>query len=297
MKTIYIHPKATPCSVETHFLHLKKFVPLTLDNILKNFKIVSSPEHSDYIFLGQIIENKIIPDEFIEICKNNPKKVIVDLEGDFGSSLFNSCFKNVITCAGGPDKSWGLTNCFVRPQLSKVLLELHCNNYQTLPVDSKALNFYFQGQVNVPNRIILLKALQQLNLNNIKVSVNNSWGGNLSIQDSEYCNMMNSNLLSLCPKGVGGSSIRFYESCFFGSVPILIGNDEVMSEHTYDTSFIFRIPDYNDISCVKHELDKINKTDAEQLRNRGKRARQYYDDVVKPHLDDPMSTFLRWLER
>lgn len=106
---------------------------------------------------------------------------------------------------------------------------------------------------------------------------------------------MNDNLLSLCPKGVGGSSIRLYESCYFGCVPIILGSDKIMAEDEYDTSFAFKLEDYNNKTEIKKLIDEINNTEPKYLIEKGIKARRYYDDIVKPFLENPWEKFEYWL--
>lgn len=295
MKKLFIHPKALPYSVETDFLQYKKFVPLTRDNLEKNFSITNSLEDCDYIFLGQITENMRMPEEFVNICEKYSRKVIVDIEGDFGSNLFHPCFKKVITCAGGPDKKWQLKNCFVRPHLSRVLIELYEKGYSVTSPDKKQFNFVFQGQINVLNRIKMVESILELEIKNYRLKIQKSWGANKTIQESDYCSNLNDNLLSLCPRGVGGSSIRLYESCFFGCVPIILGTDQMMAEDTYDTSFAFKLEDYENKESIKQFIKKINDTPRENLINMGMRARKYYNEVVSTYLKNPFEQFQNWI--
>jgi len=292
---IYIHPKSKLCSQEVEFPAYERYVPLTRKNIFNNFVITNNIEDCDYIFLGQICENQNIPQEFIELCNKYKTKVIVDIEGDFGSNLFHPCFRQVTTCAGGPDKRWGLQKCFVRPHLSKVLLELFEINYPIKNPDQKKINFFFQGQVNVINRVRMLESFIESETKNCVFNLQQSWGANKSIKDSNYCQTMNDNLLSLCPRGVGGSSIRLYESCYFGCVPIVLGCDKLMAEDHYDTSFAFRLDDYLNKEKIKNLIKEINDTDKSILIERGFRARKYYDDIIREYLTDPFKQFNNWI--
>jgi len=294
---LYIHPKSKLCSQELEFSLYEKYVPLTRINILKHINRTTNIEDSDYIFLGQICEGQQISQEFVDLCNKYKRKVIVDIEGDFGSSLFHSCFKQVTTCAGGPDKTWGLENCFVRPHLSKVLIELYEQEYSSKHTSEKSINFFFQGQVNVLNRVKMIESFVESKIENIVFKLQPTWGANKSVKDSDYCQTMSDNLLSLCPRGVGGSSIRLYESCYFGCVPIVLGCDRMMAEDYYDTSFAFKLEDYNNKNEILKLIKIINQTDKQSLIERGLKAKKYYNDIVKPYLTDPMSEFINWLQR
>lgn len=292
---LYIHPESKLCSQESYFKDYEKYVPLTRAGISSIFTVTSSIQDCDYIFLGQICEGQEIPQEFIDLCNKYKRKVIVDIEGDFGSSLFHSCFKQVTTCAGGPDKNWGLENCFVRPHLSKVLIELYKSGYPLKHSSEKNKNFFFQGQINVLNRVKMIESFIESKIENIIFKVQPIWGANKSIKDSDYCQTMNDNLLSLCPRGVGGSSIRLYESCYFGCVPIILGSDRMMAEDEYDTSFAFKLQDYNNKTEILKLIKIINETDHQCLISKGIKARKYYDDIIKPYLDSPSNEFLKWV--
>lgn len=292
----YIHPKAKLCSQELEFTDYEKYVPLTRKNISRNVSIVNSIQDCDYIFLGQVCEGQSISQEFIDICNTYKTKAIVDIEGDFGSSLFHPCFKQVTTCAGGPDKRWGLESCFVRPHLSKVLIELFESKLPVKSSSEKKLNFFFQGQINVLNRVLMIESFMESRIENVVFKLQPTWGANKSIKDSDYCQTMNDNLLSLCPRGVGGSSIRLYESCYFGCVPIVLGSDKMMAEDEYDTSFAFKLEDYNNKSEIKKLIEQINNTEPKYLIEKGIKAKKYYNDVVAPYFNNPASQFVSWIQ-
>lgn len=292
---VFIHPEAKLCSQESEFSYAKPYTPLTRDKIQNNFIIVDTADKADFIFIGQVNEHYTLPKSIKDICLANPEKIIVDIEGDFGQSLFDPCLKNTITCAGGPDRSWGLSKCFVRPQLSKVFIELYLNSPKiTLPYQKKVA-FFFQGQINVHNRVVMLQCLQNINYPK-SVFVTGGWSGNKNIKDSDYCYNMDHNLISICPKGVGGSSIRFYESCYFGCVIVLLGNDCLLGEDHYDMSFIQRTSDYNNPVEVTKLLEGITKKSKEELYDLGSKSRRYYQEVVKPYLNDPMKSFKDWMK-
>ena len=87
-------------------------------------------------------------------------------------------------------------------------------------------------------------------------------------------------------------SVRFYESCYFGCVPIIIGFDTILGDPWYDTSFAFRIDPTRSPEQIMEELYSISKEPINLLRDRGLRARAYYDEVVFPYLEDPTKYFL-----
>jgi len=293
---LYIHPQSKFCSQELYFQEYEKYVPLTRKSIPSIFNIVNNIEDCDYIFLGQICEGRSISQEFVDICNKHKRKVIVDIEGDFGSSLFHPCFRQVTTCAGGPDKRWGLESCFVRPHLSKVLIELFESKFPVKNTSEKKLNFFFQGQINVLNRVLMIESFMESRISNVVFNLQPTWGANKSIRDSDYCQTMNDNLLSLCPRGVGGSSIRLYESCYFGCVPIVLGSDKMMAEDEYDTSFAFKLENYNNKFEIIKLIKTINESEKQSLIEIGVKARKYYNEVVAPYLASPTKQFVNWIQ-
>lgn len=73
------------------------------------------------------------------------------------------------------------------------------------------------------------------------------------INKHEYINLLNRSRFSLCPGGVGPSSIRFYESLKSGSIPILLS----------DTMLLPKIKDLDWSSCII----KIPESDYKDLRD------------------------------
>lgn len=82
--------------------------------------------------------------------------------------------------------------------------------------------------------------------------------------------------ISLCPRGYGGSSFRFFESMQLGVVPFLIGD--------IDTRPFKKFIDWNEISffsnstsCLTQMINSLNKED---LLKMGKKAQIFYKEQL-----------------
>jgi hypothetical protein len=92
-------------------------------------------------------------------------------------------------------------------------------------------------------------------------------------------------------------TIRFYETCFFGRVPVVISEMAFMGDDDTDTSFIFKIPtDISEEEMAK-ELLKISQTPITELIERGKCARNYFLNVVSKYFEDPTLYFINWMKK
>lgn len=70
----------------------------------------------------------------------------------------------------------------------------------------------------------------------------------------------------------------------------------LVGEDTHDVDFCFRI--IGDISPedMANELVKVYNTDIDELKERGKAAREYFDTVIRKYFEDPTLYFINWLE-
>jgi len=91
-----------------------------------------------------------------------------------------------------------------------------------------------------------------------------------------FVNMMLESYISLCPRGYGGASYRFYEAMDLGTVPFLIGD----IDHRPFKNDI----NWNEISFYTSDLDEIipiiSKQNKEDLISMGKKAREVYNNQL-----------------
>lgn len=89
----------------------------------------------------------------------------------------------------------------------------------------------------------------------------------LDLRSQEYANVLGSSKFVLCPRGIGTSSIRLYETLEAGRVPVIIADQWVPPEET-DWSFAIQIRE-NRIKAIP----AILKSHAHEAIERGEAAR------------------------
>jgi hypothetical protein len=97
--------------------------------------------------------------------------------------------------------------------------------------------------------------------------------------------------------GAGFDSIRFFESCFFARIPIVISDIFVPYEKEFNKPFFFQI-NYNlsseEISC---KLIEIQNTDISTLKEMSSNAKEYFEVYIKEYFKDPTLSFIKWLKQ
>ena len=297
---LYIYPQARD-HVQDSMRYYKHKVPFGKAGIEKHCNITTDIDKADLFYMGQMnADDANVPLNF-EYLEKWPEKHVVDLEGDFNESnvpppLPKEVLKTMATATNTID--WG--NLVPRMAMSHVAWELSQNKEYIPDVEDKQKKFFFRGQYNHPLRGTLKNIEASNPPFNIEVTLLREWGGQVDLEDGDsranmvdpYHKSMKAHLLSLCPRGVGMGSVRFYESCYFGCVPIIIGFDTILGDPWYDTSFIFRIDPTRSPEQIKEELHSISKEPLNLLRERGLKARVYYNEVVLPYMEDPTKYFL-----
>jgi len=314
---LYIHSDAALCTQETDFADFSAYNPLTREGLKKHFHIVDKLEYADYYFLGQIRDYNVNYDEtkLLDWAKNWPEKSIIDIEGDWCVRKIPQPFTKCIISISGPDRSWlpSWDRVFVRPPMSRNLKYL-CEKWdQIIPFEDIINCLYFEGQVVTKNRAILLEVLYDFPRRKRLVAGGNPWSiisdrfwilpkrewNGMLEPDKEsaesYRDKLRNVRFSLCPKGVGGSSVRFYESCYYGAVPVIFGTDVLLGESWYDTSFVIREPYYNDKEEIKETLHRVLEMSDEEAKDRSEKARQYFTNVVVPFYSNSTRMFKEWL--
>lgn len=80
----------------------------------------------------------------------------------------------------------------------------------------------------------------------------------------------------LCPRGIGPSSLRLYETMEAGRVPVIISDDWMAPEHT-DWSFAVRIPEW-EVAAIPNRLRKLEN----EWEDRRKAARAAWEKSYAP---------------
>ena len=304
MKNLYIYPTALKHSQDKSEKYYNT-TPLSEQGIKDHFKI-TEPEKADYFYMGQIScgTYKEFKSSDFSFFEGNEKRHLVELEGDWLNDKAPDWLLKC-TCMGNANRTfYNKENFFTRPCLSTLLIHLAKNTEKikyelTLP-DTKS--FGFKGQVDpYGTRIKVAQVLNAAGIPN-DIEFNPGWFAQVDLKSDNnivqgFAKKLENNIFSLCPRGAGEDTIRFYESCFFGRVPIIIGCPKIMCEDDLQDIFFYRIdPNLSNEEMAK-EFKKIHDTPLPRLHDMCRLARKYFEEVVVEYFKDPTLMVLDFLKK
>ena len=303
MINLYLYKHARFHSQDTLFPEYSDTTPFSIQGIKRHCRLVDTP-NADYFYIGQICET--YDDKYSPILENSfnylneyHDKHILDLEGDWPDKNAPSWVINCTKSLGASKKEHSIGKYCVRPCLSTLLMYLGKEN-PTYEIEFPSHTSF--GFIGLPDphgvRFKMARCINNINVKN-QVMFNNMWCAKQSLDSNvvnNYIGILVNNLLSLCPRGTGSQSIRFYETCFFGRIPIIISDSTVMNEEEA-MKFAYRIqPDLND-NQMEQELLKIYNTPYDELVERCKMARNYFQETVVKYFQDPTLYFINFLQK
>lgn len=286
---IYLYEKARPHGHDNDERYINT-VPFSQAGIFKHCEVVK--ENPSYYYMGQISAETLS-----EVNQNNfpyllqyPEKHIADIEGDWAGVSLPPWLASCILTINGCPNTYNIRLPIVRPTMSTLLVNAARNREDEFPAEFSAKQFAFIG---LPDpwgvRSRMYEALKFAHLPH-SVFFNQQFSAGIPVghpKQDFFENLMKENLLALCPRGMGHDSVRLYEACFYNRVPILIGDNRVVGEDFYDTSFIFRISQYISVEEMGTCLHNIYSRSTDELLERADAARQYFDDVIREYFADP----------
>lgn len=313
---LYIYPHA---NIHTHD-KIPEFVgttPFCQTGIKKHCQVVTNPDDADFFYMGQVSDGNIddptniLTEEKFDFLAGRELKHIMDLEGDFcADPRFTACghgrtvapewaLKPIKSCAPTKHAHW-VQPIMARPHVSQLLIFLS-QNPETSDIEfPEEVSFGFRGATGPLQTRARLGALLPNSGIKSEIILNADWGGRKGLDSpavSAYIDSLYRNLISLCPESSCSATIRFYETCFFARVPVIVGEQMVMEEGDYDTSFLYKVnPECSDEELLA-QLQKIADTSHSELVEKGKAARQYFLDVVSKYFQDPTAYMLDWMKR
>lgn len=246
------------------------------------YEVVSSPQAADFLalpisveYLFQIGQKKYYK-SYLELAKQNNKKLLVFTSGDFGKTIYDD---NVITIRLGGFKSKLAKDTFIMSPffddpVIKYNLKLYTLNKTEKPTvgfvghSSKGflkwlkeflifckLNFKrlignntTDVQKFYPSSIKRYHFLQKIeNLDSIETNFIHRLkyrAGSVSEKDRlkttlEFFNNIQENVFTFCMRGGGNFSVRFYETLALGRIPVVVDTD-------------LKLPFQNSIDWNKH---------------------------------------------
>jgi hypothetical protein len=304
MIKLFIYPNAKKpfeTFTDEHLSFLKNTTIFSEDGLKKYCNIVS-PEEADYYYMGQVscgTFSTLSPYDF-KYLKGNERKHIVELEGDWYQKRVPQWLLDCICMGNSYRTYYNPYLFFVRPCMSRLLVHLARNNIEYDSTLSDSVSFGFKGQQDpYGTRLKLYNILNKANIKN-EFYFNNRWCSQVDLKKDNdvvqsFAGVLKRNILSLCPRGAGEDSSRFYETCFFGRVPVIVGHCKVLDEDVFNKKFYFRIPPDISDSEMTDELLKIYNTPTNELKEMCTNAKTYFETNIKNYFKDPTGYFLGYL--
>ena len=302
---LFVYPNAKPHVHDNESIHLVNgvsqyinTVPLSKIGINEHFNITTY-DNADFFYMGQFSDGMEIPSQenFIYL-KNNEHKHICDIEGDWTNKEIPNWLRKCILTINGARKDYSDVRMFVRPTFSFLLVDLAKNKspYNRRIIDD--VTFGFRGYID-PNgvRVKMVNAFYNSKLNG-DVSLTNRWMAQNSLDDEntqKYISILSNNIFSLCPMGAGFDSIRFFESCYYGAIPIVISNIYVPFQKEFKKPFFFQIDYRLSEDEMKDQFVEISKTPPQIIKEMSDNAQDYFNCYIVSYFKDPTLTFLNWL--
>ena len=276
-------------------------IPFSPQGIERWIEPTGNPDEAQLFWCGQFHDNdawKLTPNRF-EFFQGRESKHVFDIEGDYrGMDIPEWLRPCVMTAMNMPERNRGWS-IMARPGCSKLLVYLAREAPSGFGMPAKR-QFWFRGQRDSRGlRERLAKVLEGSNLPS-ETALNAFWGAVLAPDDPRvqaFGSDMRESAFILCPAGEGQATLRMYEACHFGRIPIVIADCLWTWEDVTDVSFAFRIsPQASDDEMVKALADIFAIPDSE-LEDRCRMASLYFEHTVKFYFRDPTEFLLIWMRK
>ncbi len=256
-------PKTIPVIYPPHNKNFKDGEEVFFEYIQKCPDLITNnPNDADWHYLPIFWTHWMVSNKFgtinIHKLQQEVRRVIIDDKKTF----------TIYEYAEQPKVDIGKTIAFLgsRTSINGFDMPLLCSRHAFLEKPKKYLASFAGSLTTHPIRNKIKEKLQSM-----QDVLFTSGGG------TEYfVNMMLESYISLCPRGYGGASYRFYEAMDLGTVPFLIGD----IDHRPFKNDI----NWNEISFYTSDLDEIipiiSKQNKEDLISMGKKAREVYNNQL-----------------
>ena len=300
---LYIYPHARKHTHDQEEIY-KNTVPLSAAGIKQHCELVS-PEEADYFYMGQISDGVATPPkESFSYIEGKEEKHICDIEGDWLARTLPEWLEDCTLTMNGVRKEYvdKKIKIFTRPTFTFLLMDIVRNNKNIKYNFNDNKKFGFKG---FPDPLgVRRKMLQACEMSNgtidYDVKFNNKWEARAAPNSKivvDYCKGILSNTFSLCPRGTGVDTVRFFESCFLSRIPVVISDCRVFG-HEYHLSnpFYFQIDPNISASEMMEKLIQIQDTSIEKLKDMSYNSKQYFETCIREYFEDPTLRFIEWLE-
>ena len=306
---LYLYPHANPHDHDSSGF-CENSVPFSKKGIEQHCEIVG-PDEAEYFYMGQLnndrgeLVTKTSAD--FQYFAGNENKHVCDIEGEGGFEVSNrhpipKWLWNSIITTMGPLKSYShIKYLFARPTFSHLFMDIIRSDSEEFSFPSH-VSFGLRAFLNHRVRAATVSALHNSDFKK-EMHINRRWEGLSSVGSQvqkDFIDTMLNNSISLCPRGSGIDSVRFFESCYYNRVPVVISDYEyyLFGEDEHNLDFCFKIHDPRiNPTIIKDQLQKIYDTPLEELEQKANDAKKYFETTVREYFADPTLYFLNWLER
>tara|TARA_R110000796_G_scaffold137919_5_gene253996 strand:+ start:2641 stop:3573 length:933 start_codon:yes stop_codon:yes gene_type:complete len=300
---LYIYPNALPHAHDKEDIY-RNTVPLSEDGIKKHCQIVSAQD-AEYFYMGQISDGVDLPNlSDFEHFSGKENKHICDIEGDWLTKRLPTWLESSTLTMNGVRTEYVEKNIkiFTRPTFTYLLMDIIKNNRKIKHTFNDNKKFGFKGYhdpFGVRSKMADACRLANGSID-YDIEFNNSWaarsGPNSEIT-KDYCKKILRSTFSLCPRGTGVDTVRFFESCFFSRIPVVISNCRVFGhEYGIDNPFYFQIDSDLTADQITKKLCEIQEYPVDKLKNMSYNAKEYFENYVRKYFEDPTLTFINWLK-
>ncbi len=276
-------------------------VPFSSEGIAKWVEPTENPDDAQLFWCGQFHDKdawQLNPNRF-EFFAGRENRHVFDIEGDWrGMDIPEWLRPCVLTAMNVPERNrdW---NIMARPGCSRLLVHLAREAPSGFRMPMKR-QFWFRGQRDSRGlRERLVKVLEGSKVPS-ETALNAFWGAVLAPDDPRvqaFGLAMRESAFILCPAGEGQATLRMYEACYYGRIPVVIADCLWTWEDVTDVSFAFRVsPQAGDEEMAKALADIFSMAEPE-IEDRCRRAALCFEHVARFYFRDPTDCFLTWLRK
>jgi hypothetical protein len=236
--------------------------------------------------MGQFPDGYEVDLNKFEYFNDNKGRHLCDIEGDW----LNRERPDIpnMTINGAPLGMKG--NLFIRPTFSTLFVSMMQRQDKfDLPGNK---SFGFQGYPDPFGLRVRLRDLVKRFPNEYNLTT--KWNGLTDSKETHqsYEDMMKRHVFHLCPRGCGHDSVRFFECCFYGRIPIIVGDNYLFGElEGVDLSFVYRVTQYSP-EQIQSVLKQVYELSWEEIEKKSRAARNYFDTYVRAYMKDPTAYYL-----
>lgn len=228
---LFVYDHAPP-HVHDSISGYENSVPFSKAGIAKWCEIVS-PDDAELFYCGQYSDKDrwMLQINRFEYFEKQPDRHVFDLEGDDSQNSFLPWMRDSIITAMNAEPNHRNWNTFVRPGCSNLLMRLVKEPPEF--EGKQEVGFFFMGQPDPHGlRGRVAEAFKRSGVPG-QFILTNKWNAVSQLDDPDvlrYIDGMKRWSFQLCPAGTGQMTVRFFEACAYGRVPIVIADNLLFME-------------------------------------------------------------------